>query len=127
MKKVYIIALAVIAIGIGVIMTSLKSTATYSDFKEATASPDKEFHIVGKKSNADEQVYNPMVNPDEFTFYLIDQIGEKRKVILHKSKPQDFDKSEQIVVIGKMNGDTFEAHDILMKCPSKYNDAPNNK
>ncbi len=43
-------------------------------------------------------------------------------MILHKSKPQDFDKSEQIVVIGKMNNEVFEADDILMKCPSKYND-----
>ena len=34
----------------------------------------------------------------------------------------DFQKSEQIVLIGKMQGDAFHANDILMKCPSKYND-----
>ena len=38
-----------------------------------------------------------------------------------KSKPQDFEKSEQIVVIGKMEAGNFVASDILMKCPSKYN------
>ena len=58
-----------------------------------------------------------------FTFYLIDKEGVERKVYLHKAKPQDFDKSEQIVVIGKMQEDGFHAKDILTKCPSKYSDA----
>jgi hypothetical protein len=49
--------------------------------------------------------------------------GVIKQVVLHKSKPQDFEKSEQIVLIGKMQGDNFHANDILMKCPSKYNDA----
>lgn len=123
MKKIYIIALVIIAIGVGVILTSLSSTATYSNFKEAQQNPNKEYHIVGKRDTTEAEVYQPLLNPDRFEFYLIDQLGEKRKVILHKSKPQDFDKSEQIVVIGKMNGAVFEADDILMKCPSKYNDA----
>jgi cytochrome c-type biogenesis protein CcmE len=38
------------------------------------------------------------------------------------SKPQDFERSEQIVLTGKMKGDEFVATDILMKCPSKYKD-----
>ncbi len=127
MKKIYIIALVLVAVGIGVILTSLKSTATYSNFKEAQQNPDKEYHIVGKRDTSYAEVYQPLQDPDRFEFYLIDQLGERRKVILHKSKPQDFDKSEQIVVIGKMNGDVFEANDILMKCPSKYNDIQNSQ
>ncbi|GAB4448871.1 MAG: cytochrome c maturation protein CcmE [Bacteroidia bacterium] len=122
MKKIYIIALVIIAIGVGVILTSLSNTATYSNFKEAAQNPDREYHIVGKRDTSENEIYNPLQNPDRFEFYLIDQLGEKRKVILHKSKPQDFDKSEQIVIIGKMNDSVFEADDILMKCPSKYND-----
>jgi len=37
------------------------------------------------------------------------------------SKPQDFERSEQIVLTGKMEGGEFRASKILMKCPSKYN------
>ena len=48
--------------------------------------------------------------------------GIAKPVVLHKSKPQDFEKSEQIVLIGKIKDDVFHANDILMKCPSKYND-----
>lgn len=122
MKKIYLITLVIIAVAIGVILTSLSNTATYSNFKEAAQNPDKEYHIVGKRDTTEKEVYTPLVNPDQFEFFMIDQLGEKKKVILHKSKPQDFEKSEQIVVIGKMKGEHFEADDILMKCPSKYND-----
>ncbi|RZJ76982.1 MAG: cytochrome c maturation protein CcmE, partial [Flavobacterium sp.] len=45
-----------------------------------------------------------------------------KKVVLNGTKPQDFERSEKLVLIGQMNNDTFYASKILMKCPSKYND-----
>ena len=101
---------------------TLKKTTTYSDFSEAASKQETEFHIVGKLDKTQSQVYEPAVNPDEFSFYLTDNKGLTKQVVLHKSKPQDFDKSEQIVLIGKMDKDVFHANDILLKCPSKYND-----
>jgi cytochrome c-type biogenesis protein CcmE len=76
---------------------------------------------VGRLSKDKPMEYNPQENPNEFRFYLRDNEGREAQVILEKSKPQDFEKSEQIVVIGKMDGETFHASDVLMKCPSKYN------
>lgn len=122
MKKLHIIGIVIIAIAIGVIFVSLKNTSTYADFAEAIANPGTEYHVVGKLNKDEPQVYNPQVNADQFTFTLIDNKGISKQVVLHKSKPQDFEKSEQIVLIGKMHGDQFHANDILMKCPSKYND-----
>lgn len=123
MKKLHILGIIVIAVAIGVIFVSLKNTSTYADFNEAISNPDKEFHVVGKLDKEQPLVYDPKVNPDEFLFSMIDNKGVIKHVVLHKSKPQDFEKSEQIVLIGKMQGDNFHANDILMKCPSKYNDA----
>ncbi|HRD39019.1 MAG TPA: cytochrome c maturation protein CcmE [Bacteroidia bacterium] len=122
MKKIHIVGIIVIAVAIGVIITSLKNTTTYADFNEAMANPDKEFHVVGKLDKEEPLIYDPKINPDEFIFTLIDNKGMEKKVVLHKSKPQDFERSEQIVIIGKMQGEEFHANDILMKCPSKYND-----
>lgn len=122
MKKLHIIGIVIIAIAIGVIFVSLKNTSTYADFAEAIANPGTEYHVVGKLNKDEPQIYNPQVNADQFTFTLIDNKGISKQVVLHKSKPQDFEKSEQIVLIGKMHGDQFHANDILMKCPSKYND-----
>ena len=105
-----------------VIFTSLQSSATYSDFTEAAANPDTEYHVVGKLNKTIPVQYDPKINADECSFMLVDNKGIEKQVILHKSVPQDIQKSEQIVLIGKMNGETFEANEILMKCPSKYND-----
>ncbi|RMG76422.1 MAG: cytochrome c maturation protein CcmE [Bacteroidetes bacterium] len=103
-------------------LSSLSESSTYVDFKQAFANPGKEYHVVGKLDKSKETVYNPETNPDEFQFYLIDNNGESRKVILKKSKPHDFERSEQIVIIGKAEGENFVASNILLKCPSKYTD-----
>ena len=122
MKKLHVIGIVIIAIAIGVIFISLKNTSTYADFSEAIANPEKEYHVVGKLDKTQPQLYDPKINSDQFMFSLIDNKGISKQVVLHKSRPQDFEKSEQIVLIGKMEGNDFHANDILMKCPSKYND-----
>jgi cytochrome c-type biogenesis protein CcmE len=76
---------------------------------------------VGKLQKEKEMVYNPIQDANYFSFYVKDQEGEECKVIYAGTKPQDFEKSEQIVLIGKMKSDEFHASKILMKCPSKYN------
>jgi cytochrome c-type biogenesis protein CcmE len=122
MKKSHIILIVIIAIAIGAILTTLNNTSTYASFAEAKESPDTEYHVVGKLDKTKETIYNPKENANLFTFYMIDNKGLESKVILHKNKPQDFERSEQIVLIGKMQDDEFHASEILMKCPSKYND-----
>lgn len=122
MKKLHIIGIVIIAVAIGVIFMSLTDNNRYADFKKAMENPDEECHLVGKLDKSQPQVYDPQVNADLFTFTLTDKEGVSMPVVLHKSKPQDFEKSEQVVVIGKMRGKEFHANDILMKCPSKYQD-----
>ena len=122
MKKIHIVGIIIIAVAIGAIFTTINNTSTYASFAEAAKEPGSEFHVVGKLNKSKETIYDPKVDANIFSFYMIDNKGEERKVLLHKNKPQDFERSEQIVLIGKMQGDEFHASDILMKCPSKYND-----
>lgn len=122
MKKIHIVGIVIIAIAIGAIFTTLNNTSTYANFTEAAKEEGSEFHVVGKLDKQKESVYDPKVDANLFSFYMIDNMGTESKVILHKNKPQDFERSEQIVLIGKMQGNEFHATDILMKCPSKYND-----
>ncbi|MFL5762838.1 MAG: cytochrome c maturation protein CcmE [Bacteroidia bacterium] len=124
MKKIHILGIIIIAVAIGAIFTTLNNTSTYASFAEAAKEPDSEFHVVGKLIKNDSlrpQSYDPKSDANIFSFYMADNKGTECKVILHKTKPQDFDRSEQIVLIGKMQGQQFDASDILMKCPSKYN------
>jgi cytochrome c-type biogenesis protein CcmE len=121
MKKTHIIAILVIAIAFGVILTSLSNNSTYASFKEATGSPNHTYHVVGKLDRSKPFSYDPHVNANLFTFYMVDKDGSERRVSLNRPKPDDFEKSDQLVVIGTAQGtDGFDAADVLMKCPSKY-------
>ncbi|HNY04083.1 MAG TPA: cytochrome c maturation protein CcmE, partial [Bacteroidales bacterium] len=53
---------------------------------------------------------------------MTDEKGVERQVIYNNAKPQDFEKSEKVVIIGSMQGEIFVAKSLLLKCPSKYND-----
>lgn len=122
MKKSHIIGIIVIAIAIGAIMSTISDSSSYATFSEAFSNQGAEYHVVGQLNKQKEMIYEPEINPDLFAFYMLDSEGVERKVFLHKSKPQDFERSEQIVIIGKAQGNEFHASEILMKCPSKYND-----
>lgn len=120
MKKSHIIGIIVIAIFMGFLVSSFFEASTYADFGEAFDKSGKEFHVVGTLDESQAVVYDPMVDPNLTEFFMVDENGATKKVKLFKSKPQDFEKSETIVLIGKAVGDEFHANEILMKCPSKY-------
>ena len=122
MKKVHIVLIIIIALGIGSILSTFASSSTYASFTEAIEEPEREFHVVGQLNKEKPLEYNPVENANLFCFYLKDRDGHERKVLFNGTKPQDFERSEQIVVSGKMKNDGFYADKILMKCPSKYND-----
>lgn len=121
MKKIHIIAIVVIAVALAVIVSTISNSSTYAPFSTAIQHEGKTFHVVGKVDKTKEFIYNPESNANVFGFYLVDNEGVEKKVMYNGTKPQDFERSEQIVVIGKMEGDEFHANQLLMKCPSKYN------
>ena len=121
MKRTHLIGIALIAIAIGVLMSISGDVSTYSTFKQALESGDR-VKVVGQLSKDKEMIYNPVEDPNRFTFYAKDEEGLERKVILLQAKPQDFEMSESIVMTGKMQDDAFVASEILLKCPSKYKD-----
>ena len=121
MKKIHIIGIIIIAVALGVIISTISNSSTYAPFSEATQHPNSTFHVVGKLNKEKSFIYNPEINANLFGFYLVDNEGKETKVLYNGTKPQDFERSEQIVVVGKMNGSDFYCSQILMKCPSKYN------
>jgi cytochrome c-type biogenesis protein CcmE len=122
MKTIHIVILLVLVIAVAVVVTTLTDSSTYSNFSEAAASPGKEFHIIGVLDKKKSIEYDAKVNVNRFSFYLVDDKGLEKQVVYNNAKPQDFEKSEKVVIIGSMKGDTFLAKSLLLKCPSKYND-----
>ncbi len=119
MKKSSIIGIIIIAVAIGVIISTYFDSSTYGSFADAIETQE-ELHVVGQLDKQQQIVYNPEQDANYFSFYLVDKDGKKSKVVFNGSKPQDFERSEQIVLTGKMQGNEFHANKILMKCPSKY-------
>jgi cytochrome c-type biogenesis protein CcmE len=131
MKRIHIFGIIVIAIAIGIIITTAGDASTYVDFstaeKMAVDGNNSKIHVVGKlKKDASGQIvgmsYNPAIDANRFEFVLVDNNNLEKKVIYNDAKPQDFGKAEQVVIIGKMDGDIFKCDKVLLKCPSKYQD-----
>ena len=98
MKKSYILALVMVLVaGAIVLRGGGADVAEYSNFTEA-AVKDQNVKLVGTLVKDKPMDYDPLVNPDLFSFYLKDDDGLERKVNLLMAKPKDFEMSESIVL-----------------------------
>ncbi len=122
MKIIHIIIILGLVVAVAVVVSTMTDSSTYADFSEAARNPDKEFHIIGTLNRDKPVEYDARVDANRFSFYMFDVKGKESKVVYHNAKPQDFEKSEKVVIIGSMQGDQFIARSLLLKCPSKYND-----
>lgn len=120
MKKLHIFALILIALAITGIVISASNYTTYEGFTKSKENPGKVYKIVGFLDAGKEMIYQPEIDPNKFTFYMIDKDSVSCTVVYKAPKPQDFERSEQIVVTGKVEEGVFIADEMLMKCPSKY-------
>ena len=122
MKKTHIAALIFIMIAIAAIITTVYDADTYASFAEARENPGRQFHIIGEL-NPDKPVSETIENNTLiFSFYMFDNQGEESKVIHFGPRPQDFEKLDQIVLVGQYQDheNMFLASQLLLKCPSKY-------
>lgn len=131
MKIIHIVGIIVIAIAIGIIVTSASDTSQYVDFATAKSlaqeGDTEEIHVIGNLTKNTQGTvtgveYDPLKNPNFLAFSLKDEKGLVSRVVCHKppASMRDFEKSEKVVVIGKYHKNEFIASEILMKCPSKY-------
>jgi len=119
MKKTSIFGIVVIAIAIAIIICTYGSSSSYGTFKDAQ-STSGQLHVIGHIDKQKDMVYDATKDANYFSFYMRDTIGNECKVVYIGTKPEDFDKSDKIVLVGQMNKNEFHASTILMKCPSKY-------
>jgi cytochrome c-type biogenesis protein CcmE len=92
----------------------------YEAFAEAAES-GQTAHVVGTWIEDRPTAYDPTTN--RFSFWMQDEAGTVRQVVYPNPKPANFEDAEKVVVNGRMDGEVFVAEHILVKCPSKYNDA----
>lgn len=127
MKKTHILGLIVIAVALSIIISTAGSSSVYATFKEAKAmakqGSEEKVHVVGQLAkNQSGEILGLHASADKLscTFLLQDQDGFVQEVYYNEPIPADFTRSEQVVVKGRYHNDVFVAHQILLKCPSKY-------
>ncbi len=66
-------------------------------------------------------------NPTELMlkFHMTDETGGQVLVSFHGSRPSNFSRATEAIVEGEMMADgTFQADNLLLKCPSRYEESP---
>lgn len=122
MKKSHIVLILLIAGIVGTFIASFMNTSTSVNFEEAFANPGTEFKVSGFLDKSQEVIYDPQSDHSTTIFYMIDKNDNVKKVHLKQAKPQGLERSESVDLYGKVIDGEFYASDILMKCPSKYNE-----
>ena len=127
MKNTSAISIVFISIIVIIIISTFGDASTYVTFSKAKdvyqSGSLTKFHVVGKLNKDEDNNIEGLMKSDDkmsFTFQMIDEDGMKEKVFYGEPMPPDFLLSEQLVVIGGYENNTFIADDILLKCPSKY-------
>lgn len=111
---------------VAILMASLFSVFTQNSesvvFARAFAEPGVEFKISGTLDTDHPVVYEPEENVSLTRFHMKDKNGEVQEVWLNKARPTGLEQSESIDLYGQVVNGEFVAGDMLMKCPSKYNE-----
>jgi cytochrome c-type biogenesis protein CcmE len=97
---------------------------TYETISSARKKTGKAVMVIAKLDVSSLQ-YDALKNPNYLTFEAVDTLGDRMKVAYYYEKPYDMEKSERVVLKGKMENGVFEIRKkdgILVKCPSKYKD-----
>src|SRR5437868_5457073 len=108
MKKTYIIGILMIAASLVTIFLAIGNTSSYVSFKEAGENPSRSYHVIGLWDKSKGVIYEPSKDPNYFAFYMRDSTNDLRKVEYRNNKPQDFEHSEKLVIVGKMGANAFQ-------------------
>jgi cytochrome c-type biogenesis protein CcmE len=99
------------------------SIGTYVDFEQAEDRQGYRSYVIG--TWVSDMPHGFSLESKTFNFHMQDEQGNIRRVVFNNAKPQNFEDADQLVVKGTMNNGVFFSDDMLVKCPSKYNDTQN--
>ena len=117
MKKTHIILLVLIAAAIVVLISYTGDLSSYETVSSAKQKQGKFVNLIVKMDKTVPVQYDPVKDPNYLKFNVQDSLGGKISVVYHNTMPTDMEKSERLVLKGKVQGDVFECSTIVMKCP----------
>ena len=122
MKNLHIALLIAIVVSIALLTSFLGSLSTYDTVASAKKKPGKFVHLIARLDPSYPIEYDAVRNPNYLSFMVIDSLNSRIKVVYHNAKPENLEISERLVLKGAVKDGHFECRDIMIKCPSKYNE-----
>jgi cytochrome c-type biogenesis protein CcmE len=120
-KPAYILALIILVVSIvATLLTFAGSIAHHVTIPEAMAQAGQQVQVPGKILK-DTVSYDPA--RQELRFDVQEMNGTGRITIVYgQPKPENFDSATSVEAVGIYRNGVFYASNLLVKCPSKYND-----
>jgi cytochrome c-type biogenesis protein CcmE len=122
MSRTNIFVILLVAILMGSLFSVFSQNSESVVFERAFSEPGVEFKISGTLNTDHPVLYDPEVSVTETRFHMRDKDGVTHPVILREAKPTGLEQSESIDLYGQVVNGEFIAGEMLMKCPSKYNE-----
>jgi cytochrome c-type biogenesis protein CcmE len=111
------VATVVLTVGglCAVVFAFVRNSSPYVTVAEAKSTNHESVHLSGDIDKSTVSVGRGTVS-----FVITDEEGAKAHVVYSGPAPTNLTEATKVVAIGAMKGETFEAHKLLLKCPSKY-------
>ena len=118
MKKGPVITAVVALIAMaGVVIAFMSNASPYVTIAQAKSAAGDRLHLAG-------DIIKPTVKNDlihhALSFDVKDKDGNVITVMHRGEPPQNMSEATQVVAIGKIEGDKFVSDELLVKCPSRY-------
>lgn len=127
-KLKFIIGGAIILVAvIALVFQSISSTgAYYMSVADLNKNADS---LMGQKIRVSGAIVQESEDWDApnlmLRFHMTDESGEQLLVAFHGSRPSNFARATEAIVEGEMMPDgSFRADNLLLKCPSRYEESP---
>lgn len=120
MRIKYVIGVLVVAGAIVFGALSFQGTVTpYVDFNEARAS-GRRCQVMGDILHSSTSYET---SSQKLLFTIVDESGAPLDVAYEGIMPGNFEQATQVVAKGTWQGNRFAADELLVKCPSKYQES----
>jgi len=114
-KRVIIVLVIVAAFGTLMFSSMIRSCSPHVGFENARSGDRVQVFgtIVPEKIDFDSSSL-------QLSFTLRNEEGEELPVVYSGVMPSNFEHAQQATCAGTWHGDSFQADQLLVKCPSKY-------
>lgn len=114
--KLILASVIIVVVGVWAFSSFTKSMTSYVSFSEAQKRSGR-VQVMGAIHH-DKVTYD--TDHKQLLFTITDDEGTTMQVKYSGTMPGNFSQATHAVCIGKYTGQVFEADQLLIKCPSKY-------